>query len=203
MRQFKGSGLLPLVLLTCLLSAACVPQAPASSLMRRPQQSARFSPATTLAAQPRGESCVLDVVLDRHPERPYVVLGLVSANWVGRGRRALETSESVLLERLQRAACEAGAHVLFGLDTATEDHFWLDGTRTRFGRSLHGSAIVGVYVTPRGRVADPPTTSRPIIRVPARLESTSPAPPAGDDTASEDVTTWEQGIADPWAVPTP
>ncbi len=45
--------------------------------------------APGLSVRPRSDDCYVDVVLDRSPERPYVVLGRLSVLWTGRGSRSV------------------------------------------------------------------------------------------------------------------
>jgi hypothetical protein len=166
-----------------------------------PRAASAFTATSAIEAPARPADCHLDLVLDRHPERPYVVLGRVSSSWVGRGRAAARTSEAEVMRHLARAACRAGAHVLFLVETSSQDHPSPQG-RAYFVRSLRGTAVAAVYVRPSGRLEPPPTAPRSVIRVPGSLEGAPmPVEPAPGEAGQGAEEVWDQGIRDPWAVP--
>ena len=163
---------------------------------------AHFTPTSSVDAPRREEGCHVDVILDRAPERPFVVLGRLSASWLGRGATGLEATEAELHPLLLRAACGAGAHVVFALETSSQDHPNEHGERRRFARYLRGTAIAGAYVTPEGRVGAAPASTGRVIRIPERVERPGGSTePSGEPPGAEAGAVWEQSIRDPWAVP--
>lgn len=169
---------------------------------RGPEVATDFTPSAAVAAPSRPPDCYLDVVFDRSPERPYVVIGRVSASWLGRGRVALAATEAEVVPLLRREACRAGAHVIFSIETSSQDHLLLGRRGPRLARSVRGTAVAAVYVRPSGHLEPPPPGPGRVIRVPARLEGEeTPAPAPGDERGDDIV--WDEGLADPWAVPAP
>ncbi len=168
--------------------------------------SSSFDAISNITSQSRQDDCVLDVVLDRSPERPFVVLGMVSAARLSRSQQEGGETQSDIVPDLRVEACRAGGHVLFRVSATIEDHLWFDGARSRFARTVAGTGIVAVYVTPAGDELPPPRVTRDVIRVPTRLERHSapePAPSSSTPDGGQRRLEWDQGISDPWAVPAP
>jgi hypothetical protein len=111
-----------------------------------------FVPTSELLPPARPERCALDVVLDGHPARPYVVIGRVSVDSTAPGLFALGENQSAVLRRLQAKACAVGAHVIFDVNAATSGNWDDDG----FSRSTTGSALAAVYVDEDGYPLPPP-----------------------------------------------
>jgi hypothetical protein len=158
--------------------------------------------AVTSSARPEG--CFLDTVLDRSPERPFVVTGLVTTVWSGMDRRGLRATDAEALAQLHDQACRAGAHAVFQIRTAVQDQ-WIpratSGTTDAanvFSRTVVATAVMAVYVRRDGSVMPPPEAPRRVIRVPTQLELQEGA---AADAADEASMAWGQGITDPWAVP--
>ena len=163
-----------------------------------------MTPILSIEAPPRAADCHLDLVLDRSPERPYIVIGLVAAIWTGTDRQALNSNDSQIVPQLRARACQAGGHALFHVSTHYQDD-WIPRTssprpphRNALVRTIRGTALVAVYVRRNGSVMAPPERPRQVIRVPTRLER-----PIAVGEGEEDSFEWDQGIVDPWAVPVP
>lgn len=158
-----------------------------------------------IESPPRPDNCYVDMVLDRSPERPYVVLGRVTTLWTGTDRVGLAATEAVAVPHLRAQACRSGGHVVFQVRSHYQDE-WVSRTTTRASnrdlmvRTIRSTALVGVYVERNGRVLAAPTGPRRVIRVPTSVES---MPSSLEDEQEEDPLTWDQGLADPWAVPAP
>ncbi len=156
--------------------------------------------ASGVEATQRTPECYLDVVLDRSPERPYVILGRATALRTEVGRAALTTTGADVLPHLRQEACRAGGHVLFQVRSHYQDQ-WISGVNTRqrrpFVRTVRMTGLVGVYVRRDGNAVAAPTSPRRVIRVPTQVDRTTTIEPEDDGL------TWDQGIADPWAVPAP
>jgi hypothetical protein len=159
----------------------------------------------TPGAPGRPADCHLDLVLDRTPVQPFVVLGRASAVWTATGRTAAEATDESALEALRGRACQAGAHALFSVRSHFQDH-WLPpaipGDTWAFARTVRATALAVVYVSRDGSVLAPPERARRVIRVPRRLEPRD-RPPAGPPEDAATGLAWDRGITDPWGVPVP
>jgi hypothetical protein len=190
---------LAMVLLALALGAGCGAAPGPRALGARPQVTVATIPAPGVEAAARPERCYLDVVLDRSPERPYVLIGQVTAIWTGADRAALGTTAATVLPHLRRQACRAGGHVLYDIRSFYQDQ-WLEarGAAPRgFMRTIRMTGLVAAYVRRDGAFEPAPALPRSVIRVPAPVPPSAPAPLAAEPLA------WDQGIADPWVVPAP
>ncbi len=190
------------VALPLLLLNGCVVASPLAQLRNNEHLETSFIPTRNIDATPRDENCHLDVVLDRSPERPYIVVGRATAIWTGIDRAAVTAAEDEVIPTLYNRACSAGGHVVFRVSSHFQDQ-WIHspasqtGTRDFMVRTIRATALVGVYVARDGSALAPPSGPRRIIRVPAVME---------EGARSEDPDeglTWDQGIENPWAVPAP
>jgi hypothetical protein len=196
--------LLSLVLFTVLVAGCTGSSNPLAMLRGRPPVQSEIITTSALEPPVRPDDCYLDMVFDRNPVRPYVVIGRVSTTWIGTDEQGLDAMESSAMTPLRSAACRAGGHVLFQYDATQRDQ-WVPRSgggeaapRGSFARAIHASALVAVYVSRDGSVLSPPSGAHRVIRVPAAL---TPGPDAEAEGGIHP--SWEPGITDPWAVPAP
>lgn len=200
---------LVIAVLWCLLSTGCAATTttnnPLSLLRGEPHLLSSILSTGNFETPSRDGDCYLDIVLDRSPERPFIVVGEATALWTGTDAVALESTDRVVMDRLTGAACEAGGHVLFRMRSHYQDQ-WVprsssSGVRSRdvFVRTIRSIALVGVYVRRDGSLMPPPSGPRRVIRVPTPLDRTRRDPASSTDEAVD--MAWDQGITDPWAVP--
>ncbi len=175
---------------------------PTSLLRGRPAVRSHIISTSSVEPPVRPDDCYVDMVFDRNPVRPYVVIGRVSSSWVGTGEHGLDGSDRDVLDPLRAEACRAGGHVVFQYQSSYDDD-WLSIPRGEsvsimgFVRRIRSTALVAVYVTRDGSVMQAPSGARRVIRIPASLPGEAEGPDASGHPA------WEQGITDPWAVPAP
>lgn len=193
-----------LITLLITLGGCATTNNPLYLLRGQPHVATDLVSTMSTETQPRADDCYVDVVLDRSPERPYIVIGRATAVYTTTDRRALSTTDSNAIPHLRAEACRAGGHVLFDVASNYHDQ-WIPRTssttpsrRNLMVRSIHSTALVAVYVGRNGSVLAPPSGPRRVIRVPAQVEQG-----VGMVDEVEDDLTWDQGIADPWAVPAP
>lgn len=139
-----------LPLLALLLASSCVHK--------------NFTPTGALSMPPRPDNCYLDIILDGKPEFAYVVIGRVSTDATSGGVFAWGENESDAVRRLKEAACDAGAHILFGMETGSQGQWNDDG----FSKATRGTAVAAVYVDPQGRPLPPPTGPMHNVKLPTR-----------------------------------
>lgn len=192
------------ILILAMSAVGCAATSPLTNLLRG-QLAIRSGIVRTssLEAQPRAEDCYLDLVFDRNPTRPYVVIGRVTASWVGTDQRALDALDEQVLAPLRVEACRAGGHALFLFESSFDDQ-WITHSgssgethhRGGYSRSIYAHALVAVYVRRDGSLMPAPTSAQRIIRIPSAL-------PNEEEGRTEDGIhpAWERGITDPWAVP--
>lgn len=190
------------MLLLCSLATGCVAASNVAELASGTSHVRSSVLATqSVVSTPRPEGCYLDLVLDRSPERPFVVLGQVTTVWTGMDRRGLRATDAEALTQLRDQACRAGAHAVFQVRTTVQDQ-WVPrraaDTANVFARTVVATAIMAVYVRRDGSLMPAAEQPRRVIRVPTSLELQEGAPV---DAADEASMAWGQGIADPWAVP--
>ncbi len=188
-----------LIVANALLIGGCATQNPTTLLRDQPSVRSNMIRSSAMEPRSRPEDCYLDLVLDRNPVRPYVVVGRVSAVWIGTDEQALEADEEQALEALRAEACRAGGHALFRYGSSQRDQ-WIahsgGAQRGSLVRTIRSYALVAVYVSPDGELLTPPTGPRQVIRVPAAL------PEAVEGVRERGIhPAWERGITDPWAVP--
>jgi hypothetical protein len=111
-----------------------------------------FVPTSDWRPPARPEHCALDVILDGRPDRPYLVIGRVSADSTAPGLFALRENQEAALRRLKVKACEEGAHVIFEVNAAAGGQWNDDG----FSRSTTAWALAAVYVDQGGYPLPPP-----------------------------------------------
>lgn len=198
---------LVVVVFWSLLSVGCASTTnnPLSLLRGEPHVLTSVNRTSNIEATPRTGSCYLDIVLDRSPERPFIVVGEATALWTGTDATALEATDQVVMGRLTSTACEAGGHVIFRMRSHYQDQ-WVprsssSGLRNRdvLVRTIRAVALVGVYVRRDGSLMQPPSGPRRVIRVPTPLERNQNETTGTADEAVD--MAWDQGITDPWAVP--